>query len=200
MGLVERLDRRLGGREGARVIVLASSSPRRRALLKEAGIRFRVKCPPYAEKTPRGVSPKTLVTRHALGKALSVECRDGKILGADTVVHFGGKIIGKPRDIKEGRRILGKLQGRWHAVWTGVALVERRGGCIARRNVFAVRTLVRLRAMTDENIRVYFRRVNPLDKAGAYAIQSKRTIVEAVRGSYSNAVGLPMERLRKLLK
>lgn len=180
------------------MIVLASSSPRRRALLREAGIRFRVVRPDYEEKMIKGLSPRELVLRHAAGKAASVVA-DKTVLAADTVVYFRGKIIGKPRDINQACRILTQLQGQWHTVWTGVAVRMRKEGKV-RDKVFAVKTLVRIRPMTDTEIRSYFRRVNPLDKAGAYAIQSKHAIVESVRGSYTNAVGLPMERLLTILK
>lgn len=198
MGLVERLDRGFVGREGALVIILASGSPRRRVLLREAGIRFRVKSPPYVEKMEKGVSPKILVLRHARGKALSVPA-DGTILAADTVVYFGGKIIGKPRNLSDARKTLQALQGKWHAVWTGVAILEKKKGRARFLRNFAVKTRVRLRALSDSEIRAYFRRINPLDKAGAYAIQSKHSIIESVRGSVSNAIGLPMEKISKIL-
>lgn len=197
--MVERLDRRIVGREGAFMIILASASPRRRTLLREARIRFRVKSPSYVEKMIPGASPKILVLRHARGKAASVEAR-GTILAADTVVYFKGKIIGKPKNMADARKILKCLQGKWHRVWTGVAVLEKKKAGMRFRRNFAVKTDVRLRALTDAEIRAYFRKVNPLDKAGAYAIQSKHSIVEKVRGSYANAVGLPMERLKAILK
>jgi septum formation protein len=184
------------------MIELASSSPRRRTLLREAGIRYRIVRPDYHERTVPGLKPRALVRVHALGKALSaaaVRPHAPLILAADTVVFFGGKIIGKPRNAADARRILGKLQGNWHDVWTGVALLRRDPNGRMKKTVFTEKTRVRIRKMDAAAIRAYFRRVNPLDKAGAYAIQSKHSIVEEVRGSLTNAVGLPMERLSTLL-
>lgn len=185
------------------MIILASSSPRRKKLLKEHRIAFRVAAPSYHEKDIPGLSPSALVKRHALGKGLSAarKVRDGIVVSADTLVFYGGKMIGKPRNLRDAQRILMMLQGRAHVVYTGVTVLKVRSGRIARKIVFSDKTKIRLRSMSRSEVLSYFRRVNPLDKAGAYAIQSKTgTIVARVSGSFSNAVGLPMERLLSTLR
>lgn len=181
-------------------LYLASVSPRRRALLKAARVRFAVLKPRYRETFPRAARPAALVRMHALGKALSAarQVRDGFVLGADTVVFHRNKIIGKPRSMKEASRVLRSLQGVWHRVYTGVALVEIRSGLVLSKKVFVEKTDVKLKKMTKDRSAAYLKKIGPLDKAGAYAIQSRRAdIVESVRGSVSNAAGLPMEALKR---
>jgi len=184
------------------MIYLASESPRRRRLLKEAGWVFRIVKSRYSERPFAHSSPARWVCDHAAGKALSAAARlkSGLILAADTIVFDRGEVIGKPKGLKDAFRILGSLQGRWHCVYTGVALVWVREGRIRRKRVFSERTKVHIRAMTPQDMRRYFKRIDPLDKAGAYAIQQKRgSVVDGCIGSFSNAVGLPMERLERLL-
>ena len=182
-------------------LFLASSSPRRAKLLREAGVRFKVLRSPYHERDSAHPKPAGLVKKHALGKALaaSKKIADGRLLAADTTVYFRGKIIGKPKNKQDAFRTLSRLQGRWHAVYTGVALLEMKAGRPLRTRVFVEKTRVKIQKMDAGLIRRYLRRIDPMDKAGSYAIQVKKGgIVEAVRGSFSNAVGLPMERLRFL--
>ena len=188
---------------------LASTSPRRKRLLRGLGLRFLVRAPSYKEESTAG-PPSKVVQTHALGKALSVARRvqNGTVLGADTIVYFQRKVVGKPKDRKDAFRILSALQGRGHTVYTGVALVRVLSGRIAGQTVFSERTRVYLKKMDTAAIRAYFKEINPLDKAGAYAIQSRKTglpagqagIVRRVRGSFSNAVGLPVEKLYAKLK
>jgi septum formation protein len=202
VGLVQRRRGRPGGHE-ALMLILASLSPRRRRLLKEARIRHRVLKVDYKETHPRGMGPAAVARKHALGKAMAALTRvaNGRILAADTLVYCGGKIIGKPRDLREAEKILLSLQGRWHKVVTAVALLDAKKSQVKKKVLFHEMTKVRLKKMTLKDIRNYFRRVDPLDKAGAYAIQSRsRSIVKEVRGSFSNAVGLPMERLCARMK
>jgi septum formation protein len=183
------------------MIYLASASPRRARLLKEAGIRFQVLRSDYHERNVRGVRPSQLVKQHALGKALSAASRiqKGSILAADTIVYAGGKIIGKPAGLRAAEATLLRLQGRWHTVYTGVAYLEVDRQRVVRKRLFFEKTRVLLKGMATADIRRYFKRVHPLDKAGAYAIQDQAAgIVQRVKGSFSNAVGLPMERLRFL--
>ena len=179
-------------------LYLASQSPRRTKLLREAGLSHRIVRAAYKETGGRGLGPAALVRKHARGKALAVlsKVESGLIIAADTLVYFDGKIIGKPRSRREAEKTLLSLQGRWHTVYTAVALVVMKKKSPQKKILFHEKTKVRLKKMDLAGIRRYFRRVDPMDKAGAYAIQSKRnTIVEEVRGSFSNAVGLPMERL-----
>ncbi len=184
------------------MVYLASTSPRRKKILREMGVRFRILLPKYDEKRIPGAGPARLVRIHALGKAVSAAklILNGKILSADTIVYWDKKIIGKPRNMKEAFKILGSLQGRWHQVYTGVAVLEMHSGKIKSRRVFVEKTKVRLKAMSTDQIRSYFKKVNPLDKAGAYAIQVKQGgVVEEVSGSFSNAVGLPIETVKRLI-
>jgi septum formation protein len=185
------------------MIYLCSTSPRRRALLKEKKIAFRLLRPDYKETPIRTKPISKGVARHALGKALSAVklVKNGIILGADTVVVFRGRAIGKPRDRKHAVRMLSMLQGNWHEVITAVALIKIKDSRAIKRAVFSVRSRVRIRKMAQEEILAYFRKVTPLDKAGAYAAQANKApqIVEAIRGSFSNVVGLPMKVVKKLL-
>ncbi len=185
------------------MIYLASTSPRRKILLKKAGIAFRIVKPSYNEDNGLKGKPSFIVQTHALKKAESCvqQVQNGMILGADTIVYFKGHVIGKPRNMKEAFRILGQLQGQWHIVYTGVAIIEANKGKIRQKNIFFEKTGVKLKKLSLEEIKNYFKKVNPLDKAGAYAIQSSHGgIVEEVKGFFSNAVGLPVERIQKLME
>jgi septum formation protein len=184
------------------MIYLASTSPRRRALLKKAGIPYKLVRPAYEETGGKGESAFRLTRRHARGKAEAAAraVKDGLVLAADTVVFHNGRIIGKPRNMRDAEKILGGLQGAWHTVYTAVALFRVRAGRIVKRELFLEKTRVQLRAMTAAEIRRYFKRIRPLDKAGAYAIQSPHSgVVRRMKGSFTNAVGLPMEKLKKKL-
>lgn len=204
MGLVERARRRTGLRGGVVVIYLASRSPRRKALLRAAGLRYQYVRSDYVERMDAARRPSALVRRHALGKALgslpSVR-GSGVILAADTIVYHRGRILGKPVSFRGAERMLGALQGRWHRVYTGVCLLEVRQGRPKRRVLWVETTRVRIRRMTRHDIRAYFRKVDPLDKAGAYAIQSRAVkVVERHEGCYDNAVGLPASAIRQIKK
>ncbi len=186
------------------MIYLVSTSPRRRMLLKKAGYRFKILKPSYEEKRAGATTaPAVLVKRHALAKALSAVglVKSGVVIGADTVVYFEGKIIGKPRDRSEAFKILGRLQGRWHTVYTGVALLDVGRKKPFKKAFFCVKTAVLLKPLSTRDIRHYLKSIPVLDKAGAYAIQSRHfDIVSHIRGSFSNAIGLPMERLSVYLR
>ncbi|MFA7000973.1 MAG: Maf family protein, partial [Candidatus Omnitrophota bacterium] len=117
------------------------------------------------------------------------------ILGADTVVVYRGRVLGKPRSRGDAFRMLSALAGKEHRVYTGVALWDRKTG---RWRTGVSETRVRIRAMAASAIRDYFSRVDPMDKAGAYGIQEGPRIVEQVDGSYTNVVGLPVELLRRM--
>ncbi len=183
------------------MIWLASTSPRRKAILRKFGLRFRVVDPCYEEGSPGRHRPSTLVRLHALKKAHAIvrPTREGIVIGADTIVWFGGKIIGKPKNIAEAHKTLAKLQGRWHVVYTGVAILKVRRGVVDHRCVYVEKTQILIRRMSAGDIRRYFRRVDPLDKAGSYAIQARFPVVEKVRGSFFNAMGLPIESVIKNL-
>jgi septum formation protein len=150
------------------------------------------------DETPRrGEPPAGYVRRLALAKA-SAEVRTGElVLGADTVVVVDGELLGKPRDTAEARAMLARLAGREHTVLSGIALC---GGGPAGRGASAVEsTRVVMAAMSSEEIRWYVGTGEPLDKAGAYAVQGLGALfVEAVFGSYTNVVGLPLPATRRL--
>jgi septum formation protein len=156
--------------------------------------------PDYEEDQRSKAPPSRIVQIHAVKKANSCvgQVKNGTLLAADTVVCLGGKIFGKPANQREARLILGRLQGRWHFVYTGVAIFKIIEGQVIKRTVFFEKTGVRLKRLTARGIKNYFKKVNPLDKAGAYAIQSRqRGIVQEVKGSFSNVVGLPVEKILK---
>lgn len=181
-------------------LVLASTSPRRKALLTEAGIPFDVAAPrDVAEDFPRGEPPRETVTRHALAKARSVAADyPGRILlGADTIVVLEGAVFGKPADENEARAMLAYLQGRTHTVFTGLAVVDLAAG---RELTDAEATDVTMRPLVMEEIAAYVATGEPLDKAGAYAIQGRGALlVQRVDGDYFNVVGLPLYRLSRIL-
>jgi septum formation protein len=180
------------------MIYLASTSPRRKMLLRKAKVAFRILKPSYQENSRLKGAPSRIVKIHAVKKAESCwkKIKNGIILSADTVVYFRGEIIGKPKNMKAAHLMLKKLQGRWHTVYTGVAILGVRSGRKIKRTVFATKTKVRLKPLSPKGIKSYFKKINPLDKAGSYAIQSRYGgIVEEARGLFSNAVGLPIEKV-----
>ena len=178
-------------------IILASQSPRRQELLRQMGVRFRVVTAAVAEVHGHGRAARAICKRNALAKAAAVAQKFPKqtVLGADTLVHLGDELLGKPASLAEARWMLGRLSGRAHHVTTACALV-----CGGRQKVFSVTTRVTFRELSRAQINAYLRAVPVLDKAGAYAVQLKgEWIVEALHGSFTNVVGLPMERLRSEL-
>jgi len=184
-------------------VVLASSSPRRRVLLRELGLGFSVRVPDVDERPLPGERPGPHVRRLALAKARAVArelapgCGAQWVIGADTVVVLDGRILGKPRDAGDAQGMLARLSGRTHEVLTGVALVPAAGG---RARTAVVRSRVEMKPFDEATIRRYVAGGEPLDKAGAYAVQGRgRQLVARVSGSLSNVVGLPLERLGRLL-
>jgi septum formation protein len=145
------------------------------------------------------ISPRELALHNAQLKARDVASRhpDAMVIGADTIVVLGDAVFGKPGDTVEACRMLRELCGRNHRVITGVCLVIGRGG---DERSFAVETTVRFRELGDADIEGYLAAVNVFDKAGAYAIQEGPPLVAAIEGSYSNVVGLPLERLVEELR
>jgi len=174
-------------------LVLASASPRRRDLLEGIGVRFRVEPSSIPEEQMDGELPEDQVRRLAIAKALEIsrQFTDHWVLGADTIVVIQGDILGKPADESEARTMLARLAGRTHHVFTGYALV--RSGSPGKDRVRYVKSAVRIRHLSPIEIAGYVATGEPLDKAGAYAIQGIGSgIVESVSGSYTNVVGLPI--------
>ena len=179
--------------------ILASSSPRRVQLLRDAKFDPVVVRPEVEELFCDFLTPSELALYNARLKAAAVAAQypDAVVLGADTVVALGSEIFGKPRDLEDAARMLRKLAGATHEVITGIALMQAN---IGRSTLRAVRSSVTLRPLSAAEIDAYVNLVNPLDKAGAYAAQSSATtIIESMDGSFTNVVGLPMEVVKPLL-
>lgn len=176
-------------------LVLASASPRRRELLRRLSLAFEVVPGEAEEIMSRSMPPAEVCQINAYRKARVVAKHypDAVVLGADTLVCLGRHVFGKPADLNEAFAMMSMLQGQTHEVITGVCLLHLREH---RQRAFAVSTTVRFRPLRTSQIRRYFELVNPLDKAGAYGIQEQgEMIVDAVEGSLSNVIGLPLERL-----
>jgi len=182
---------------GKSPLVLASASPRRVALLRQAGAEFTVADPGPDGPWPGGM-PRHAVRALALVKARRIAARRPRavVIGADTVVVLRGAVLGKPAGAEEAAAMLRRLHGRTHEVWTGIAVVK---GSEARSAAECTRVgFVRL---TDAEIAAYVRSGEPLDKAGAYGIQGLAGLfVRRIEGDYFNVVGLPLARLRAVLR
>jgi len=179
------------------MIVLASKSPRRSEILRQAGIPF-VARPANVDETARhGESPEDYVKRVARDKAMAaVAAPEEIVLGADTVVVIDREILGKPADTADAVRMLGLLAGREHEVLTGICL--RRGIVIV---IDCVRTRVWFVPLSREEIAACVASGEPMDKAGAYAIQGLASkFIERIEGSYTNVVGLPIEVVQQVLR
>jgi septum formation protein len=181
------------------MLVLASASPRRRELLTQAGFSFTVYPAHIPEDPFSGEDPIAYVTRLALEKAQAVYGQlgddDAQVLGADTTVIVDNHILGKPEDAADAARMLRLLSGRAHRVATGIALVTAHGSEAA-----AEVTSVFFRPLSDEEIAEYAASSEPMDKAGAYAIQGRAARwIPRIEGCYFNVVGLPIARVAALL-
>ena len=188
------------GKTDARLI-LASSSPRRRQLLRDGGYDFEVVGPPFGE--PADHPDRLLPSQHAEAlayfKAMSVwqSYPQRPVLGADTVVAAGGEILGKPADRDEAVRMLRGLSGTRHSVITGVALL----GPDDRRLIASDVTFVTMRPMSEREIDEYIESGEWAGKAGAYAIQETADrFIESTDGSFTNVIGLPMELVERMLR
>jgi septum formation protein len=185
-------------REPAGEIILASRSPRRAELLAAAGIAFEVLAADIDETPRAGEAPDAYVERLAIEKARAVLALrpEARVLGADTTVTIDNQILGKPADERDAIRMLRLLSGRAHLVHTGVALVSARGIQSAVDT-----TRVWFDAMTDEDISWYVATGEPVDRAGAYAIQGFASrFIPRIEGSYSNVVGLPVATVSSILR
>lgn len=181
-------------------LILASASPRRAELMRQMGVPFAVVRTEVPEVAPEHLSPAETAEINAYRKARATAKQhpDSLVLGADTVVCLGGEIFGKPVDAADAERMLARLQGRTHLVVTGVCLLRLR---IHRQRLFAVSTSVTFRKLHAGQIRRYLAKIFPFDKAGGYAIQEEGDlIVKGINGSFTNVVGLPVERLQQELE
>ena len=176
------------------LLLLASNSPRRRQLLAEAGFEFTTIAPDVAERFDVDLTLRELTILNAMRKAISIARAHPRkiVLAADTLVALNDQIIGKPRDVDEAAAILRRLSGRAHEVCSAVFVCHLTN---ARSISFYEISRVSFRRLNDLAIRAYIEKVNPLDKAGAYAAQGQgREIIDKIEGSYTNVVGLPMEK------
>lgn len=189
-------------------IILASASPRRRELLSQIGMEFEVRVRDTDEPAV-SKDPAELVTALSSLKASAVfeqlseeEKRESVVIGADTVVAFNGNIMGKPKDRADAVSMLSDLQGRIHQVYTGVTFIlqEDRSDKPVKVSFFE-RTDVSMYPMSQEEILSYVESGEPMDKAGAYAIQGKcAAYIKKINGDYNNVVGLPVGRLYQEIK
>lgn len=198
-------------------IILASASPRRKALLEQIGLQFSVLVSEAEEKW-QGNDPAEIVQSLALAKAEAVagkwnQEKNGKrgkvekqetgavIIGADTVVVQDGKILGKPQDEEDAFKMLMSLRGRAHQVFTGVAVLDIEDGQIRKKILHAEKTEVFVHSMSAEEIRRYVASGEPMDKAGAYGIQGRfAAFIDGIQGDYYNVVGLPVAYVYQVLK
>lgn len=180
-------------------IVLASASPRRQELLRQIGCGFRVVVSDAEELSGDGISPEQLAVENARRKAEDVAAKEGgnaPVLGADTVVAVDETILGKPKDETDAVRMLRLLSGRQHFVYTGIALAYR-------GEVYGdvVRTEVWVDELSEKEIDAYIATGEPMDKAGAYAVQGiAAKFIPRIDGSFSNVVGLPLHAVKELAR
>ena len=181
-------------------IVLASTSPRRSELLNAVGVTFEA-IPGAVNESPfHDEAPADYIMRLARAKAIDVakNFEQGLFIGADTIVVLDGKMLGKPVDEADARSMLRQLSGKWHAVMTGLSLFDAG----SRREVADFdKTLVRMARLGEQEIDWYVKTGEPMDKAGAYAIQGKASVfVDEIAGNYHNVVGLPIPLLYRLAR
>ncbi len=182
-------------------LILASASPRRAEILRDAGVAFTVLSSAVDETPYPEEAPQALVQRLADAKADLVAARavgPAIVIAADTVVVLDGQVLGKPRSTEDARHMLEQLSGRTHSVHTGVSLIRLPD---AGRLQFVETTLVHFSRLTEEEISKYLATEEPYDKAGAYAIQGRAgRFIPRIEGCYYNVVGLPLERLLAALR
>lgn len=180
-------------------LVLASCSPRRRELLEEAGYEFDVVVPVAPEISGGWLTIREATVSNAMRKAVEVaqSTPGAVVLGADTLVALDGHVIGKPANLANAAQILRRLSGRAHEVWTSVFICHHASG---QTHSFQEMSRVYFRQLNDKAIAKYLAKIDPLDKAGAYAAQGHGTeIIERIEGSYSNVVGLPIQETARVL-
>lgn len=184
-------------------IFLASSSPRRRQLLENVGFTFEIINPESDEIEIKGESPRKMVRRLALEKAQAAFEKIGKnesgvLISADTTVVSPDRkrVLNKPRDIAEAKKMLAILSGKNHVVLTGYSIFSFKRGKMIKKHSAIVKTTVKMKKLTRDEIEKYVASGEPMDKAGAYAAQGiGMCLIERTQGSYSNVVGLPMSEL-----
>ncbi len=183
-----------------KILILASASPRRKELLEQIGLKFDVEPSNYAEDIDPALAPHEIAQKISLAKAEVVarHHQNAIVIAADTFVVCGGKILGKPHTENEAREMLETISGKSHSVITGFSIIDTGNN---KKLSQSVETKVYIRKLTLAEIDAYVRSKEPLDKAGAYAIQGLgAVIVEKIEGDYFNVVGLPLSALAEALK
>jgi septum formation protein len=183
-----------------RKLILASSSPRRVEILRKESIEFQVIPPDNIRENNISPDPVVHILELSKRKAMSVsdKVEQGLILGADTIVVLGEEILGKPKDKNDARRILKKLSGKTHRVYTGLTLIDRsRGKILSGYDC----TEVKFNRLEEKKMKNYIATGEPMDKAGAYGIQGMGNfLVDHIKGNLDNVIGLPVKKLKELLK
>jgi septum formation protein len=183
-----------------RKIILASASPRRKEILEMTGLKFTVDASDYEEDMDLELGPHQLARFLSSEKAkmIAVKYRNALVIAADTFIVFKGGLLGKPHTREEARRMLTLLNNRRHSVITGFTVIDTNTG---KRLSRSVETRVYFKTMTEQEIETYINTGEPLDKAGAYAIQGLgAVIVKKIEGDYFNVMGLPLSSLTDVLK
>ena len=178
-------------------LILASGSPRRRELLGKMGYEFEILVPDVDEHVSGPAREVVDILSRRKADAAAAQLTDGVIIASDTLVSLNGEVLGKPADEADAFRMLNELSGNTHEVFTGVTLIDAANG---RRLTRVVCTQVRFRPLSDEEIWAYIRTGEPMDKAGAYAIQGgAHGFVEEFIGSYENVIGFPVDDIQQML-
>ena len=179
-------------------LILASGSPRRRELLSRMGYTFEICAPDVDEHVTGHASDIVFTLAQRKARAAAERFDEGVIIASDTLVSLDGAPLGKPEDAADAHRMLAALSGREHEVFTGVCVIDAATG---KRETRSVRTGVTFRALTDEEIDAYIATGEPMDKAGAYAIQGGAgAFVSRLDGEFDNVVGFPTEEVGEMLK
>lgn len=182
-------------------VVLASASPRRKELLSQIGMEFRI-CLSEKDEVSTGSHPSEIVKDLSFIKAEDVFSKgnqDAIVIGADTIVAYEGKVLGKPKDKEQAYEMIKMLQGKVHQVYTGVSILWKQDD-VVKTNSFYEATDVEVYAMSEEEIQDYVSTSEPYDKAGGYGIQGYfARYVKQIRGDYNNVVGLPVGKLYQVL-
>lgn len=181
-------------------IILASASPRRKEILENANVKFKIMSSDIEELTLDGESPCQMVMRLAFEKGIDIanKQKSDLVISADTIVVLDNKVLGKPKDEKEARYMIESLSGKTHQVITGISLINLENN---KKIIDYVISNVKFKNLSEEDINDYISTNESLDKAGAYGIQGYGALlVDEIQGDYFNIVGLPISRLSDLLK
>ncbi len=198
--IITKMESELNRLLDKRKFILASSSPRRAEILRKKKIEFEIIHPENIEEKDISSDPvdHVLALSERKAKSVSDKLKEGLILGADTIVVLAGEILGKPEDKKDAQRILRKLSGKVHRVYTGLCLVDK-----SKDEIFSDYdcTEVKFNELEEKDIMNYIATGEPMDKAGAYGIQGMGSfLVDQIKGNLDNVIGLPMKKFREMLK